>query len=35
VPSDPSWNPERHPVVRVTGEEIAGLVGRGRRVLVF
>jgi hypothetical protein len=35
VPSDPSWNPEGHPVVRVTGEEIAGLVGRGRRVLVF
>ena len=35
VPSDPSWNPERHPVIRVTGEEIAGLVGRGRRVLVF
>jgi len=35
VPSDPTWNPERHPVVSVTREEIAGLVGRGRRVLVF
>jgi radical SAM superfamily enzyme YgiQ (UPF0313 family) len=35
VPTDPSWNPERHPVVSVTRAEIAGLVGRGRRVLVF
>ena len=35
VPTDPSWNPDRHPVVSVTREEIAGLVGRGRRVLVF
>jgi hypothetical protein len=35
VPTDPTWNPERHPVVPVTREEIAGLVGRGRRVLVF
>jgi len=35
VPSDPTWNPERHPVVSVTREEIAGLVGWGRRVLVF
>jgi hypothetical protein len=35
VPADPSWNAERHPVVPVTPDEIAGLVGRGRRVLVF
>ena len=35
VPTDPSWNAERHPVVPVSREEIAGLVGRARRVLVF
>jgi hypothetical protein len=35
MPSDPTWNSERHPVVPLTHEEIAGLVGRGRRVLVF
>ena len=35
VPTDPAWNPERHPVIPVTRDEIAGLVGRGRRVLVF
>jgi len=35
VPTDPTWNAEHHRVVPVTREEIAGLVGRGRRVLVF
>jgi len=35
MPSEPTWNPERHPVIAVTREEIAGLVGRSRRVLVF
>ena len=35
MPSDPTWNPERHPVIPLTNEELAGLVGRGRRVLVF
>ena len=35
LPTDAGWNAERHPVVPVSLEEIAGLVGRGRRVLVF
>jgi hypothetical protein len=35
VPVDPSWNADGHPVVPVTREEIAGLVQRGRRFLVF
>jgi hypothetical protein len=35
VPADSTWNAEGHPVVRVTREEIAALVGQGRRVLVF
>jgi len=35
VPSDPAWNFEGHRVIPVTREEIAGLVQRGRRALVF
>lgn len=35
VPADPTWNAEGHPIVRVAPEEIARLVGRGRRVLAF
>jgi hypothetical protein len=35
VPSDPAWNLEGHRVIPVTWEEIAGLVQRGRRALVF
>jgi DsrE/DsrF-like family len=35
VPADSTWNAEGHPVVRVTRDEIAALVGQGRRVLVF
>jgi hypothetical protein len=35
VPTDPAWNAERHPVISVTRDEIARLLGRGRRVLVF
>lgn len=35
VPTEPTWNPEHHPIVPVTRQEIATLVGRGRRVLVF
>ena len=35
VPTDPTWNAEHHRIVPVTREEIARLVGRGRRVLVF
>jgi hypothetical protein len=35
VPSDPTWNSEGHSVIPVTRDEIAGLVQRGRRFLVF
>ena len=35
VPAESTWNAEGHPVVRVTRDEIAALVGQGRRVLVF
>ena len=35
VPRDPTWNADGHPVIPVTREEIAGLVQRGRRSLVF
>jgi predicted peroxiredoxin len=35
VPSDPTWNADRHSVIPVTRDEIAGLVQRGRRFLVF
>lgn len=35
LPADATWNTEGHPVVRVTRDEIATLVGQGRRVLVF
>ena len=35
VPSDPDWNADDHPIVRVTREQIANLVGAARRVLSF
>jgi len=35
LPTDPAWNVEGHRVIPVTRQEIAGLVGRGRRFLVF
>ncbi len=35
VPRDPDWNPDAHPVVPVTREEIAELVRAARRALVF
>lgn len=35
VPADSTWNTDGHPVVPVTREEIAAVVGRARRVLVF
>jgi hypothetical protein len=35
VPDDPDWNADGHPVVRVTREEIAELMTRGRRFIVF
>jgi hypothetical protein len=35
VPSDPDWNADGHAVIPVTRDEIAALVQRGRRFLVF
>jgi hypothetical protein len=35
TPSDPDWNTERHTLVPVSAEDIAGLVRGSRRVLVF
>jgi predicted peroxiredoxin len=35
VPADPDWNADGHPVVPVSREEIARLVGQGRRFIVF
>ena len=35
VPQDTSWNADGHTVVPVTRDEIAALVQRGRRFLVF
>ena len=35
VPSDPDWNADGHPVVRVSRDEITNLVRRGRRFLMF
>jgi hypothetical protein len=34
-PSDADWNAERHPIVPVTIDDIAELVRKSRRVLVF
>lgn len=35
IPSDPDWNPEAHPIVPVSREEIAELIRRARHCLVF
>ena len=35
IPDDPSWNPDRHPVVPVTPAQIAELVAAARRFVVF
>ena len=35
VPSDPDWNSDGHPIVRVGSAEIAELVRGSRRALVF
>jgi predicted peroxiredoxin len=35
VPTDSTWNADGHSVIPVTRDEIAGLVQRGRRFLVF
>jgi hypothetical protein len=35
IPSAPDWNEAGHPVVPVSPEQVAALVARGRRFLVF
>jgi hypothetical protein len=35
LPADPSWNPDGPRVVPVSSDDIAALVARGRRVMVF
>jgi len=35
VPTDPDWNADGHPVVRVTRDQITELVRGARRLLVF
>ena len=35
LPADPDWNADGHPVVTVSREEIAALVPRATRYLVF
>jgi hypothetical protein len=35
IPSDPAWNADGHPVVRVAEHDIVELARRARRVLVF
>ncbi|MBI1735960.1 MAG: DsrE family protein [Candidatus Rokubacteria bacterium] len=35
IPDDPEWNADGHPVVSVSRDEIATLLRRGRRVIVF
>ena len=35
IPTAPDWNEAAHPVIRVSRAQIAELVRRGRRFLVF
>lgn len=35
VPTDPRWNADGHPVIPVTRERIAELVGQARRFIIF
>ena len=35
LPRDPAWNAEKHPVISVSREEIAGLMRRARSFIVF
>jgi hypothetical protein len=35
IPSDPDWNESGHPIVRVSRAQVAELVRRGRRFIVF
>jgi hypothetical protein len=35
IPADPDWNEGNHPVVRVSRAQIAELLRRGRRFIIF
>ncbi len=35
LPRDPDWNVEKHPVIPVSREEIAGLMRQARSFIVF
>ena len=35
VPTDPDWNESGHPIVPVSRERIAELLGQGRRFIIF
>jgi predicted peroxiredoxin len=35
VPDDPDWNADDHPIVPLSREDLAALVARGRRFIVF
>jgi hypothetical protein len=35
LPTDPDWNPDRHPVIPITTRDIAALVPKASRFLVF
>jgi len=35
LPRDPAWNAEKHPVISVSREEIAGLMRRARSFIGF
>lgn len=35
VPQDPDWNADGHPIIVVTRDQIADLVGQARRFIIF
>jgi hypothetical protein len=35
IPTDPEWNPDGHPVVSISRDEIAALLRASRRALIF
>jgi hypothetical protein len=35
VPADADWNESDHPIVRVSREQLAELLRRGRRFIIF
>ena len=35
IPADPGWNPDGHPVVSISRDEIAALLRASRRALLF